>query len=140
MMITIHLQSVPGAIPSCPCTPRCALGHRKFYLKHPGNHPLGSSSRCENNLEETCDMSLCFCHVSALFHNNCMYLAHHLVTLGHEYSSRFPAVLKSHTSTFIDQVTMLRELGTSMFLKFMRGQRKQILDILRDSGKIYVIN
>ncbi|XP_021924809.1 centromere/kinetochore protein zw10 homolog isoform X2 [Zootermopsis nevadensis] len=70
----------------------------------------------------------------ALFHNNCMYLAHRLVTLGHEYSSKFPAVLKSHTSTFIDQVTVLRELGTSTFLKFMQGQRKQILDILRNSG------
>ncbi|PNF35888.1 hypothetical protein B7P43_G08563 [Cryptotermes secundus] len=70
----------------------------------------------------------------ALFHNNCMYLAHRLVTLGHEYSSRFPTVLRSHTSTFIDQVTVLRELGISVFLKFMQGQRKQILDILRDSG------
>jgi centromere/kinetochore protein ZW10 len=81
-------------------------------------------------------MRLCSYYVSALFHNNCLYLAHHLVTLGHEYSHRFPVILKSHTSTFIDQVTMLRELGTSMFLKFMQGQRKQILDILRDSGEI----
>jgi centromere/kinetochore protein ZW10 len=70
----------------------------------------------------------------ALFHNNCMYLAHRLVTLSHEYRSRFPTVLQSHASTFIDQVTVLRELGTSVFLKFMQGQRKQILDILRDSG------
>jgi hypothetical protein len=66
-----------------------------------------------------------------------MYLAHRLVTLGHEYRGRFPAVLQSHTSTFIDQVTVLRELGTSVFLKFMQGQRKQILDILRDSGEIH---
>lgn len=65
-----------------------------------------------------------------------MYLANRLVTLGHEYSNRFPVVLKSHTSTFIDQVTVLRELGTSVFLKFMQNQRKQILDILRDSGEI----
>jgi len=64
-----------------------------------------------------------------------MYLAHRLVTLGHEYRSSFPTVLQSHTSTFIDQVTVLRELGTSVFLKFMQGQRKQILDILRDSGE-----
>ena len=67
-----------------------------------------------------------------------MYLAHHLVTLGHEYRSRFPTVLQSHTSTFIDQVTVLRELGTSVFLKFMQAQRKQILDILRDSGEIHI--
>jgi hypothetical protein len=89
-----------------------------------------------NLSHQTCDVSLCS-FVSALFHNNCMYLAHRLVTLGHEYSSRFPVVLKSHTCTFIDQVTVLRELGTSVFLKFMQGQRKQILDILRDSGEIY---
>lgn len=68
-----------------------------------------------------------------------MYLAHRLVTLGHEYTGRFPVVLKSHTSTFIDQVTVLRDLGTSVFLKFMQGQRKQILDILRDSGEIYFL-
>jgi len=66
-----------------------------------------------------------------------MYLAHRLVTLGHEYRSRFSTVLQSHTSTFIDQVTVLRELGTSVFLKFMQGQRKQILDILRDSGETH---
>ncbi|XP_069704525.1 centromere/kinetochore protein zw10 homolog [Periplaneta americana] len=70
----------------------------------------------------------------ALFHNNCMYLAHCLMTLGHEYSRECPSILKTHTTTFIDQVTMLRELGTDVFLKYMQGQRKQILDILRESG------
>jgi hypothetical protein len=69
-----------------------------------------------------------------------MYLAHRLTTLGHEYRSRLPTVLQSHTSTFIDQVTVLRQLGTSVFLKFMQGQRKQVLDILRDSGEIHFLN
>ena len=63
-----------------------------------------------------------------------MYLAHRLLTLGHEYSNRFPVVLRSSTTTFVDQVTKLRELGTSMFLKCMQAQRNQIINILRESG------
>ncbi|XP_067009674.1 centromere/kinetochore protein zw10 homolog [Anabrus simplex] len=76
----------------------------------------------------------------ALFHNNCMYLAHHLVTLGVEYKDRLPSVLRNHTITFIDLVHKLRELGTTTFLKYMQEQRKQILDILRDSGLASIEN
>lgn len=70
----------------------------------------------------------------ALFHNNCMYLAHHLITLGHSYRDRLPKVLGSHFVTFVDQVPKLRELGATVFLKYMQNQRKQILEILRSSG------
>ncbi|XP_047119995.1 centromere/kinetochore protein zw10 homolog isoform X1 [Schistocerca piceifrons] len=70
----------------------------------------------------------------ALFHNNCMYLAHHLLTLGHSYRDRLPKVLGSHFVTFVDQVPKLRELGGTVFLKYMQSQRKQILEILRSSG------
>ncbi|XP_046388776.1 centromere/kinetochore protein zw10 homolog [Ischnura elegans] len=71
---------------------------------------------------------------SAIFHNNCMYLAHHLLTLGHEYQDRLPAVLHEQMTTFIDQVLVLRNIGSSIFLKQMQKQRDQLLEIVRDSG------
>ncbi|XP_071454519.1 centromere/kinetochore protein zw10 homolog [Hetaerina americana] len=71
---------------------------------------------------------------SAIFHNNCMYLAHHLLTLGHEYQDRLPSILQEQMTTFVDQVLVLRSIGTNIFLKQMQKQRDQLLEIVRDSG------
>nr|CAD7428832.1 unnamed protein product [Timema monikensis] len=70
----------------------------------------------------------------ALFHNNCMFLTHRLITLGHEYQARMPQVLKQHTVTFVDLAHRLRVLATETFLRQMRAQRDNLLGILRDCG------
>ena len=72
--------------------------------------------------------------VAAVQHNNCMYLAHHLVTLGHQFHSRLPAPLNSEVTTFIDQVPIVRRLGEECFLAEMRKQRDYILECLKSFG------
>ncbi|XP_071865112.1 zeste-white 10 kinetochore protein [Bombus fervidus] len=70
----------------------------------------------------------------AMFHNNCMYLAHHLLTLGHEYRDKLPESLHNLNLTFADQVLVLRDVGSSCFLEHMKYQRNIIFDILKESG------
>ncbi|XP_067210231.1 centromere/kinetochore protein zw10 homolog isoform X2 [Linepithema humile] len=70
----------------------------------------------------------------ALFHNNCMYLAHHLLTLAHEYRDKFSENLQKLNLTFADQVTVLRDISSEYFLAHMRYQRNIIFDIIKDSG------
>lgn len=73
---------------------------------------------------------------SALFHNNCMYLAHKLQILTIEFKEKFPPVLQRHTTTFVDLVNPLRMEASKVFCLQMETQRKQIMDILRDSGLV----
>ncbi|XP_076655809.1 zeste-white 10 kinetochore protein [Halictus rubicundus] len=70
----------------------------------------------------------------AVFHNNCMYLAHHLLTLGHEYRDKLPESLKSYNLAFADQILVLRDVGSTYFLEHMKYQRNIIFDILKESG------
>ncbi|XP_076174713.1 zeste-white 10 kinetochore protein isoform X2 [Ptiloglossa arizonensis] len=70
----------------------------------------------------------------AVFHNNCMYLAHHLLTLGHEYKDRLPESLQNKNLTFVDQILTLRNIGSTCFLEHMKYQRNIIFDILKESG------
>ncbi|XP_016921068.1 centromere/kinetochore protein zw10 homolog isoform X1 [Apis cerana] len=70
----------------------------------------------------------------AIFHNNCMYLAHHLLTLGFEYKDKLPKSLQNLNLTFADQVLVLRDVGSSCFLEHMKYQRNIIFDILKESG------
>ncbi|PBC33069.1 Centromere/kinetochore protein zw10 [Apis cerana cerana] len=70
----------------------------------------------------------------AMFHNNCMYLAHHLLTLGFEYKDKLPKSLQNLNLTFADQVLVLRDVGSSCFLEHMKYQRNIIFDILKESG------
>ncbi|KYQ54748.1 Centromere/kinetochore protein zw10 like protein [Trachymyrmex zeteki] len=70
----------------------------------------------------------------ALFHNNCMYLAHHLLTLAHEYRDRLSKIVQRLNLIFADQVTILRDVGSQCFLDHMKYQRNIIFDIIKDSG------
>lgn len=70
----------------------------------------------------------------ALFHNNCMYLAHHLLTLAHEYRDRFSKIVQKLNLTFADQIMILRDVGSQYFLDHMKYQRNIIFDIIKDSG------
>ncbi|XP_026487072.1 centromere/kinetochore protein zw10 homolog [Vanessa tameamea] len=69
----------------------------------------------------------------ALFHNNCMYLAHNLQTLGDKWLCLMEGQELGYAIGFIDLVQKLRELGYRHLAMHMQQQRKQILDNIRSS-------
>ncbi|XP_072303091.1 centromere/kinetochore protein zw10 homolog [Eucyclogobius newberryi] len=71
-----------------------------------------------------------FPHLAAIQHNNCMYLAHHLLTLGHHYRAHLPQPLSEGVGTFVDMVPSFRKLGAQCFLSQLDVQRTEMLDRL----------
>ncbi|XP_055963545.1 centromere/kinetochore protein zw10 homolog [Sorex fumeus] len=68
--------------------------------------------------------------LAAIHHNNCMFIAHHLLTLGHQFRSRLAPILCDGTTTFVDLVPGFRRLGTECFLAQMRAQKGELLERL----------
>uniref|UniRef100_A0A8C4PJ36 Zw10 kinetochore protein n=1 Tax=Equus asinus TaxID=9793 RepID=A0A8C4PJ36_EQUAS len=68
--------------------------------------------------------------LAAIHHNNCMYIAHHLLTLGHQFGLRLTPILCDGTTTFVDLVPGFRRLGTECFLAQMRAQKGELLERL----------
>ncbi|XP_041269910.1 centromere/kinetochore protein zw10 homolog isoform X2 [Onychostruthus taczanowskii] len=68
--------------------------------------------------------------LAAIHHNNCMYIAHHLLTLGHQFRYRSTSVLSNGAATFVDLVPGFRRLGMECFLAQMRVQKGEILERL----------
>jgi len=68
---------------------------------------------------------------SMLFYNDCVYIAHHLLTLGHHYQNKLRYPLDS-TATFIDMVPAYRNLGQMYFKKQLRRQRDKILNDVKE--------
>ncbi|GFX76141.1 hypothetical protein TNCV_1835161 [Trichonephila clavipes] len=66
---------------------------------------------------------------TAIYHNNCMYLAHRLCTLGSLYQSDLQPQIPM---TFTDLVPEIRKLGIETFLAQMRHQKQQLLQLLQD--------
>ncbi|XP_034995595.1 centromere/kinetochore protein zw10 homolog [Zootoca vivipara] len=64
--------------------------------------------------------------LAAIHHNNCMYIAHHLLTLGHQFRGH----LIDGIATFVDLVPGFRKLGTECFLAQMRVQKEELLERL----------
>jgi len=71
---------------------------------------------------------------AAIFHTNCMYIAHHLMTLGHQFKSQLPEAMNGGLVTFVDIAVLMRHKGSEQFLGEMREQKKQLLDTLREAG------
>ncbi|XP_068023838.1 centromere/kinetochore protein zw10 homolog isoform X2 [Melanerpes formicivorus] len=71
-----------------------------------------------------------FPQLAAIHHNNCMYLAHHLLTLGHQFSYHLTNILCDGAATFVDLVPGFRRLGMECFLAQMRVQKGEILERL----------
>ena len=55
--------------------------------------------------------------LSALYHNNCMYIAHHLLTLGHQFRPKLPEPLNQSVASFVDLVPTIRQMGEKCFLE-----------------------
>jgi len=68
----------------------------------------------------------------AIFHNDCIYLAHHCLTLGHSYKSRFEAPL-CHTATFVDMVPSFRQLAERYFGVQMAKQQAELTESLNSA-------
>uniref|UniRef100_A0A8C5ENI1 Centromere/kinetochore protein zw10 homolog n=1 Tax=Gouania willdenowi TaxID=441366 RepID=A0A8C5ENI1_GOUWI len=83
---------------------------------------VGSSTQRENLLK--------FPHLAAIQHNNCMYLAHHLLTLGHHFRNHLPQPLNEGVATFVDMVPGFRKLGAQCFLAQLNVQRAELLERL----------
>lgn len=71
-----------------------------------------------------------FPHLAAIQHNNCMYLAHHLLTLGHRFRAHLPQPLSESVATFVDLVPGFRKLGAQCFLAQLNVQRAELLERL----------
>lgn len=72
--------------------------------------------------------------IAIVQHNNCMYLAHHLITLGHQFHSHLPPPVNSEVATFVDYVPLVRQLGEQVFLDEMRKQSATILEAIKACG------
>ncbi|XP_042560715.1 centromere/kinetochore protein zw10 homolog [Clupea harengus] len=66
--------------------------------------------------------------LAAIHHNDCMFLAHHLITLGHHFG---PVFTTDYTvCSFVDLVPSLRRQGTRCFMSQMVVLRGEILESL----------
>ena len=70
---------------------------------------------------------LTYC-VAAIHHNDCMYVAHHLMLLGHQFIPLLPPSLTS--VNFVDLVPVLRRSGTQCFMQQMSTQQSQLIQSL----------
>ncbi|XP_052800969.1 centromere/kinetochore protein zw10 homolog [Mya arenaria] len=68
---------------------------------------------------------------TALHYNNCMYIAHHLMTLGHQFSKRLPETINS---TFVDLVPQIRRLGSESFIQQLVKQKAQMSEYLSSAN------
>ncbi|XP_051956225.1 centromere/kinetochore protein zw10 homolog [Xyrauchen texanus] len=69
-----------------------------------------------------------FPHLAAIQHNNCMFIAHHLLTLGHQFKPHLP--MKDGVSYFVDLVPGFRRLGARCFVAQMNVQKEEMLERL----------
>lgn len=64
---------------------------------------------------------------TALHYNNCMYIAHNLMILGHQFNKKLP---QNINATFVDMVPTIRRLGTESFLQQLSKQKAQLSEYL----------
>ncbi|XP_023823816.1 centromere/kinetochore protein zw10 homolog isoform X4 [Salvelinus sp. IW2-2015] len=132
------------------CLPVCRISESVQQLMELALHTLseavGSSSQCATQLFFTVrnifqlfydvvptyhkENLLKFPHLAAIQHNNCMYIAHHLLTLGYQFSPRLPDPLSEGAATFVDLVPGFRKLGAHCFLAHLNVQRTEMLERL----------
>jgi centromere/kinetochore protein ZW10 len=68
--------------------------------------------------------------LSALCHNDCTYLAHHMLMLGHQYRDRLPPPLNRTMVGTVDLVPAFRQLGSRVLLTQVEQQRARLLQLL----------
>eukprot|EP00040_Diaphanoeca_grandis_P029833 m.175499 g.175499 ORF g.175499 m.175499 type:complete len:762 (-) comp31824_c0_seq1:356-2641(-) len=68
----------------------------------------------------------------AVFYNDCFYIAHHLLTLGHQFRNALPAAARP-AATFVDMVPAFQELGERHFLKMRLLQQTLIKNAISEA-------
>uniref|UniRef100_A0A0B7BFU7 Centromere/kinetochore protein zw10 homolog n=1 Tax=Arion vulgaris TaxID=1028688 RepID=A0A0B7BFU7_9EUPU len=68
-----------------------------------------------------------FPQIAALHHNNCMFIAHHLLTLSHQFAPKLPS---PDNKTFVDLIEKIRRSGVEVFLAQLNRQRSLLLEYL----------
>uniref|UniRef100_A0A8C7VW08 Centromere/kinetochore protein zw10 homolog n=1 Tax=Oncorhynchus mykiss TaxID=8022 RepID=A0A8C7VW08_ONCMY len=119
------------------CLPACRISESVQQLMELALHTLseavGSSSQWYALMLRSTMLPtnlLKFPHLAAIQHNNCMYIAHHLLTLGHQFSPHLPGPLSEGAATFVDLVPGFRKLGAHCFLAHLNVQRAEMLERL----------
>lgn len=64
-----------------------------------------------------------------------MYIAHHLLTLGHQFRPKLPEPLNQSVASFVDLVPTIRQMGEKCFLEQLVS-----MNILSSVRKILVIS
>uniref|UniRef100_A0A8C7KS39 Centromere/kinetochore protein zw10 homolog n=1 Tax=Oncorhynchus kisutch TaxID=8019 RepID=A0A8C7KS39_ONCKI len=105
------------------CLPVCRISESVQQLMELALHTLSEAVGSSRNL-------LKFPHLAAIQHNNCMYIAHHLLTLGHQFRPHLPDPLSEGAATFVDLVPGFRKLGAQCFLAQLNVQRAEMLERL----------
>jgi len=72
--------------------------------------------------------------VAAIQYNNCMYLSHYLITLGHQFYSQLPPPLNQQSSSFVDYVPIVRQLGEDCLSAEMKRQCANFVQCLKSIG------
>ena len=76
---------------------------------------------------------------TALFYNDCVFLAHHCLTLGLEYNDRMVQDLKDsskeisdlrHHCTFVDLVPLFREMGDRYLVQLIQFHKGQLIELV----------
>lgn len=70
----------------------------------------------------------------ALFHNNCLYIAHKLSQWNEGYKTKLPSLHLVGSTLFVDQPLVLRTVGTDTLSSCVKQQIDQIESIMSDSG------
>lgn len=68
------------------------------------------------------------CFVVAVFNNDCLYVAHHLATIGHQFNKSLPADVQA---TFVDLMPKIRRLGSDTMLQQLKSQKDIMLEYLQ---------
>lgn len=70
----------------------------------------------------------------ALFHNNCLYIAHKLTEWNEIYRTKLSPTLLIGSTLFVDQPHLLRTTGSDIFSSYVKQQITQVESIMEGSG------
>uniref|UniRef100_A0A8C1EXC3 Centromere/kinetochore protein zw10 homolog n=1 Tax=Cyprinus carpio carpio TaxID=630221 RepID=A0A8C1EXC3_CYPCA len=118
------LENEKQLSPNTLCLPMCRISESVQQLMELAIQTLsevvGSSPQWDNFLKLP--------HLAAIQHNNCMFIAHHLLTLGFQFKPHLP--LKDGVAYFVDLVPGFRRLGARCFVAQMNVQKAEMLERL----------
>uniref|UniRef100_A0A671T3E4 Centromere/kinetochore protein zw10 homolog n=1 Tax=Sinocyclocheilus anshuiensis TaxID=1608454 RepID=A0A671T3E4_9TELE len=118
------LENEKQLSPNTMCLPLCRISESVQQLMDLAiqtlSEAVGSSPQWDNFLKLP--------HLAAIQHNNCMFIAHHLLTLGFQFKPHLP--LKDGVAYFVDLVPGFRRLGAQCFVAQMNVQKAEMLERL----------